>query len=647
MLAVTTASWGQNVITGGNVALSGEAKGAVNPVDANIGAKNIGANYNGGWKGVRGPAENVNLKEERDRVNLVLAQRREEANAGASNGFGQANFGKDRAASTIFKDGEEVKGGLVNAGNQRGVLRSNTEGNVRHNNLNSGDLAIDTRGFNLENNGDTKFETNFTSKNGGRSEYNVDPASQTNTDGDGIVQTVTDGKKNNFYYKMKESSSGKQVIEFNDDPTRPGSFIGSSSDKWTCEIEELAPSKCVDGNGKQVGSVVYNAQGETTVYDKNGAVLTRGDARRTPNGNDDQYEVDAAGGVLKANTERLVEKDCFDDVYNKLPNDKKDARYKTQKVKVENFKIRYNVVKNRDGTEKVAFPDCFEISYDVVLPPGLSFKTMEYQLKLHIMPLGSYDCTDGGTCPRHDSSCYYCDLCKKQTRTDSLKNSKGNECDGDATGSQRIVRTICPTPAQEEFLICNGFDRSYVGNEYRNYDGQINGAIIVWDYPDRDDIRKEFLEKWNTPITGTFFQTQWKVAYANDSTYAGNDVFNLQGKGAINNFNVLNLPIEEYNVMEYYVYKKASYRLAGCTQGIADYNLGGSKVKAGALADAFVTVMNGPELIRKNKCQGYQQLQRDEYKAIEAEQKPAAAACTGIFCGTGSLLGGFGNWGRG
>lgn len=638
LLSVTTASWADTVT------LAGEKTGAIRPVETIVGDKKIEGSYFGGWKGA-GPPETALLDERKESVSMVLKNKKVQSNAGFSNGFGQANYdGNKRASIAGFEDNNDVlKGGVASAGEHRGVGRFSESGNVQHRDFSSGSSAINTRGINadaVDNNQpltNTKFESDFSHK-GSSHEYNVDPSRQSDSSGEGVIKTVKDGKSYSHAYTMEEKGDD-MIIEFKDDPNRPGSFIGSSSNVWTCKAEELAPSTCYDGNGKPAGSVVYNAQGETVVYDKNKMIIGQSESGRIAGGNDQQYEAIAAGGTLIATTDRLEEKDCYDDMYSKLPANKKDPKYKGNKITIENFELTWHKRKMPDGSEKIEFPDCFKIEYDVKLPPGMSFSEVEYQLDFHAMPLGAYECTDAGTCARLDTPCAYCDLCTRQENVETLENSKGNECDDDASGTKHVVRTICPTPEQSQYVLCNGFDRTIIGNDYYKYDGAINAKIHFYHTPGRDALKKEFLTKWNAPSTFGLhaFQSSWKTQYNLEAAKTGTNVF---GSGP-----------EEWELMEYYVDKNIKSALAGCTQGVVDYDLGGTKVSSNQLADWFVAFgsKNKATLFKQDNCKEWQNLQAEEYKAAETEFQASSSSsgsgstpCTGFLCSFQSRLGGFG-----
>lgn len=77
--------------------------------------------------------------------------------------------------------------------------------------------------------------------------------------------------------------------------------------------------------------------------------------------------------------------------------------------KLANPKFSSPYQRDDDGNVQITWPDCFDMSIDVTLPPGVHINRLAMKLDVSIQPIGKLRCMDVATCGRE---CYYCDWCK-------------------------------------------------------------------------------------------------------------------------------------------------------------------------------------------------------------------------------------------
>ena len=84
----------------------------------------------------------------------------------------------------------------------------------------------------------------------------------------------------------------------------------------------MGESTCVDQNGKQVGKVLADEQGNTVVYNKAGMPIARGQAKKV---SDKHYRVNvnknsnAAAGLFSAEVKNYRKSDCYQEVSGRRP----------------------------------------------------------------------------------------------------------------------------------------------------------------------------------------------------------------------------------------------------------------------------------------------------------------------------------------
>lgn len=95
-----------------------------------------------------------------------------------------------------------------------------------------------------------------------------------------------------------------------------------SHQTWLCTGTKVGESTCVDQNGKQVGKVLADEQGNTVVYNKAGMPIARGRAKKI---GDKHYQVsvnknsNAAAGLFAAEVKNYRKSDCYQEVSGQRP----------------------------------------------------------------------------------------------------------------------------------------------------------------------------------------------------------------------------------------------------------------------------------------------------------------------------------------
>jgi hypothetical protein len=623
-----------SLMNAAEIGIENEQRGAINPVDAAVNSreKQIDTNFNGGWdfKGNKDPRpENVLMDAERNRVNMLLKNNREQGVAGASNGFAQAvapNSKDSKASGSLFRDGKDgpVLGGIANTGRQRGRMQNNQVGDDKHANFTSGKASIDTRvvDFNNKTLGNQHYQGNFVDKRGRVNNLELDPETQSKGNGNGVINYDRAGQQNNYNYNIKTEGE-KTSASLVDQAGAQSSLFKRRAAGYTCETEKDGETTCKDTNGQTVGKAVYNENGDTIVYNKRNVIVGRGKAQKL---GDEKFKVTVNENLFEANTKELNTEDCYQTELAKLPQDQQATTYQGSKVKISNFKIRYNTQVQADGSKKFEFPDCMELTFDVTLPKGTSFKSLAYELELEVLPMGKYDCTDAGTCSSFRSPCYYCNMCGKRS-LNILQNTEGNECElpESTGGTQTIVRTVCPTPEQSQYVLCNGFERNLIS--FEKYENQIMAKIIVYELGDVEAIKKEFEQKKNNLISKNVILGQYKLAAAkasSSSAFSGGQP-------------------DDWQLMEFYVDQNTPRTLVGCTAGNVDYTIGGKdkSVNGNVLATAYKTVGNkGVQLFKNDKCKEYKDQHAQEYEEWQKTQDSTSSGGRG---GLANLFGGGGS----
>jgi hypothetical protein len=503
------------------------------------------------------------------------------ANAGAQNGRALASDGRHNANGQLMQKGEEVVGGVANAAKHSGIMRNNR----RQANLTADRrYSLDTKQVDRD-----SFRANGSHpKTGEQHEFGVDSETIAKSSATGQLKLKNSTGDHEWQYNVQHDGKDQAKADLVGTPEKQSLFAQRVS-SWHCAAERDGVSLCRDNDGNMVGKVVANENGDANVYNKDGVVIGRGEARKI---SDEKYEVKVNQGLFEAKTKRLVQYDCYDEI---MPGGKA-----TKKIEIhEPIKFEYNTVTNADGTETYSWPDCFKMTADVTLPPGVDPKRIAMEYVVHVMPLGNLRCMDPGTCGR---DCYYCNMCER-SQSKQLDIMANTETDCQAKGGKRqtLTTTVCPPPGEFDWALCAGFDRHLFGNDYFKYNGSINAQIRAWLRPlNEDTLRQNFFDRVAVPLQKQLLQGE----YAIDMAKVG----------------VVGKP-EDNELLEWYVRKNGHEELMACRKAIVDYDLGGEKVNSNLMVDAFTNVATNQKFkfFSQQPCDEWRQIQQAEY-AIYKEQ---------------------------
>jgi hypothetical protein len=519
------------------------------------------------------------------------------ANAAAQDGRALATDGQNRANGQLFKQGATgpVVGGASNAGGHSGVMRNSQ----RAANLTADrKYKLDTR----QTDRDSFRADGAHPDTGVQHEFGLDSESVSRTASSGHL-LMKNGTDNQWKYDLATDGKQQGQVDLVDTSAKPSLFARQVS-SWHCTAEKDGMSLCRDQEGNVAGKVVANERGDANVYNKDGVVIGRGEARQL---DDEHYVVKINQGLFEAQTKRLVQYDCYDEIVA--------GGQQTKRIEIhEPVKFEYNTIKNADGTESYSWPDCFKMTVDVTIPPGVDAKRVAMEYVVHVLPLGNLRCMDPGTCGR---DCYYCNLCEKTQakRLDVMLNAESDACEAQAGGRRTLSTTVCPPQEQMDWHLCSGFDRHLFGNYYFKYNGSINAQVRAWMRPlNEETLRKNFFDRVAIPFQKQALQAEYALDMAK--------------------FGIIGTP-EDNELLEWYVRKNGQEELLACRKAIVDYGLGGEKVNTNLLIDAFSQVGSDQKfkLFSQEPCAEWRQAQQAEYaayqEAYEASKKGSTSGLVG------------------
>lgn len=545
-------------------------------------------------------------------VDLITEQKQLSASAHGNVAIAESSVPGQRAQVQKFGD----KGGLAQVEGHSGQLRVKEDGEGKHALLKAdGQYELDTlsKGGKDDKDGEKEFQAR-----NDRFDFRLTPAEQNEKQGHGLLSFGDNekGKKGSYEYAIVHKDknhveaqlSSKDAYSNRNDLL--GSLFGRRSEKYFCTAETPGVSQCYDAQGRSAGKVVADKNGNAVVYNEKDVPIGTGSVRK----------------VSERNYEAVISKNLF---ITRL----KDARRGpccreftghdcVEQIKLSNPQFSHPQERDENGNLHLTWPECFDMSIDVTLPPNVHINRLAMKLDVHIQPIGKLRCMDVATCGRE---CYYCDWCRGSRKLKLLERTDGNLCRATEERTYRLTTKLCPPPEDPNFTLCTTFTKSVWQKDY----WQKEGALDIWmkfyeRAENRAELEHEFFSQLDNPLLGKAFKLaiigEWLAANSLD-----------QGSYTPTNSELL----------EFWVSRRAPDRLLACDHAVIDYELEGSKVKTNVLFEAATTAGNLPNIFKDKKCQQFENLQEERFQHGVREYKQKSGG------GTGNILSGIGNLFRG
>lgn len=534
------------------------------------------------------------------------------------------------------------KGAEVNTDTKRGSKNSDIQWETAANGqknveLEAGEKTATAHGYGA--NGKDRFD--LQTKRGG--EYQIDPSTQTKTNGVGTINSDSVNNKGDgeYTYNIKQSGTTTEAMLKDAQPS-----AGRSGFEWTCTGAKVGSQVCKNARGETVGRSQVDGDGHARVYDKKDRLIGRGETEKkgakhyAVNLNKPE-NVRNAEGLYATSIKNWQDYDCYREITKKNDPNKND-------VKIDKpIKMDYAKSKGSNSTT-YKFPDCFEMSAQLTLAPNVDVEDLALEFQVRVNPVGDYKCSSGPTCGRE---CYFCGACdQKSVRWQQANANSNNEKLCSATGGNRytVSMTVCPPP-EGEMPVCGKFDRSF-GSDYwtKTKEETLISRLLVWRRPKaQDEIRNNFFSR--DEKEGASFRNSIKTQAQAQGL--------LTGGGAASSYT-------DFELMQVYIRQQLSLKpneyteeLLACQGGKADYDLAGSKVGGKFLVGAADTLKNKgniqDNIYSKPLCKDVAEVQAKDFERLKQEWvaagKPQGQASLGSSIlgggGLGNLGGGFGNLG--
>ncbi|KAK6737071.1 hypothetical protein RB195_019646 [Necator americanus] len=541
----------------------------------------------------------------KEKVILDLLNTQERFSASASGNVAAAETFDGKRAQ-VQKIGD--KGGIATVDGHKAQLRTKEDDSGRHAFLKAdGKYDLDTIAS-----GDLKEpgKTAFAATND-RFDFNLNPATHDNSTGTGTLgfNDKEKGKSGNYAYTITQNGK-KTDATLSAHDIGGGSFaeslFGRRSEKYHCTAETPGVSQCYDAQGRSVGKVVADKNGNTVVYNEKDVPIGTGSVKKL---GPRSYEAVISKNLFIARMKDARSEACCREV---------SGHDCEQPIKLANPSFSHPSNRDGDGTVHLTWPDCFDMGIDVTLPPGVHINKLAMKLDVSIQPIGKLRCMDVATCGRE---CFYCDFCKESRKLKLLENTDGNLCRATAERTYRLTVKLCPPPQDPNFTMCSAFSKSVWQKDY----WQKQGAVDVWMKfyergQTRPELEKEFFAQIDNPLLGKAFKlaiiAEWLAANSLD-----------QGSYTPTNSELL----------EFWVSKRDPDRLLACQHAVVDYEIEGAKVKTNVLFEAATTANSIPNILKDKKCAAFEKLQEDRFQQ-EAQAYKKQSGGGNFLSGLGGFL---------
>ncbi|KAF7638040.1 hypothetical protein Mgra_00002493 [Meloidogyne graminicola] len=544
-------------------------------------------------------------------IDLITEQKQLSAYSHGNVAIAETNIPGQKAQAQKFGD----KGGIAQVEGHSGQLRVKEDGEGKHALLKAdGHYELDTlsKGGNESKNGEKE---EFQARND-RFDFRLTPAEQNEKQGHGLLSYGDNekGKKGAYEYAIvhKDKNHVEAQLSAKDTYSNKndilGSLFGRRSEKYFCKAETPGVSQCYDAQGRSAGKVVADKSGNAVVYNEKDVPIGTGSVRK----------------VSERNYEAVISKNLF---ITRLKDARRGPCCKeftgydcVEQIKLSNPQFSHPESRDENGNVYLTWPECFDMSIDVTLPPNVHINRLAMKLDVHIQPIGKLRCMDVATCGRE---CYYCDWCRGSRKLKLLERTDGNLCRATEERTYRLTTKLCPPPEDPNFTLCTTFSKSVWQKDY----WQKEGALDIWmkfyeRAENRQELEQEFFSQLDNPLLGKAFKLaiigEWLAANSLD-----------QGSYTPTNSELI----------EFWVSRRAPDRLLACDHAVIDYELEGSKVKTNVLFEAATTAGNLPNIFKDKKCQQFEHLQENRFQQGVREYKQKNGGSSGnILSGLGNLF---------
>ncbi|CAD6196929.1 unnamed protein product [Caenorhabditis auriculariae] len=526
----------------------------------------------------------------RERVVVELLNQSKQFAASASGNVAAAETFDGKRAQ-VQKIGD--KGGIATVDGHKAQIRTKDDEEGQHALLKAdGKYELDTVAK-----GDLKgpvSQTEYEAKNE-RFDFKLNPNSHDNNTGDGTISFNDKEKGKNGKYAYTIAQNGKKT-----DATLSADSVGGSdleqslfgrrNKQYHCTAETPGVSQCYDAQGKSVGKVVADKNGNTVVYNDKDVPIGTGTVRKL---GPRSYEAVISKNLFIARLKDARTQTCCKEI---------TGQECTEAIKLANPTFSHPSNRDNDGSVHLTWPDCFDMGIDVTLPPGVHINKLAMKLDVSIQPIGKLRCMDVATCGRE---CFYCDWCKESRKLKLLENTDGNLCRATGERTYRLTTRLCPPPEDPNFTMCSAFSKSVWQKDY----WQKQGAVDVWMKfyergQTRPELEKEFFAQIDNPLLGKAFKlaiiAEWLAA----------------------------------NTIDQGSYTPTNSELFGVL--VVDYEIEGAKVKTNVLFEAATTANSIPNILKDKKCAAFEKLQENRFQQEAAEYKKSS--------GSGNFLSGLGGF---
>jgi hypothetical protein len=510
-------------------------------------------------------------------------------------GSSQSVVAKNPKGNTATADRSKKDQGLRtgDAGKYHGDLKNSKSGNDQNWNT-----AVNTG---------QKFDTvmhgnkeSFDATGSKGNKYNVDPATQDKTKGNGVI--ARNGEKYN--YQNQRAANG----DVNGQLTNVGT--GSNRKTYTCQGQKSGISNCIDQNGLKYGEVVEQPDGTVIVKKtiSKGVDVPIAKSKATKQA-DGKSVVSVNDGMFQCQAGNYKQRDCMSD-YAKTPG---------QKVQVlKPFTVKYNS-ESKDGRRTFQFPDCVTFGGKITLPPGMDANKLALQFDISILPAGKLKCVDPGSC---NKDCYYCNFCNNTRKLQMASNGDmKNICNTKGGGTYPVSVTACPPPDAFDKGMCTGFTKS--DPTYFKKKGDLQTRLLIWKRPDDEpQLKADYFNKVNgNNALKMILKTQ----------------FTIDNKQFIN----ANNPTD-FDLCEYYIKKnsKSKEQIVGCIEGTTNYTMSSQKIRTDFLLEAGTIAAAPKTLFDTKPCPQVDQINQAQAQADQAEAAKNAPKSSGWANQFGSFFGG-------
>lgn len=271
-------------------------------------------------------------------------------------------------------------------------------------------------------------------KNGSSKTFSIDRVN----DGKVVVHRPDGGK--DFVVTALDGEKKNWGIEGGDHPALAKWSAANFLNKTPQEIGARYGENTVQGAGLgQIKDVKIltdekTAGGKLTISDHFGLV-----------DKDPLKEKKHEGAVLKADNVKIT---------NCLSDGKQDVlSEKGFKIIDKSLSLEYPPYEYKNGHPVYAFPSCFLVKAILQVPAKVNLRNVAIQAVVYIYPLGNLqcdkanECNDLDTVQRPPGSCFYCNLCKNDTKVKSvigISNVDTDVCETQKTQQIPIEFKVCP-----------------------------------------------------------------------------------------------------------------------------------------------------------------------------------------------------------